>query len=259
MFRMISFLCLTVFCMYPDTICADQPSIITVVNPKAGQIWSKDKINIITWTKSGTMNTEVKIRLFDVQGQNNIKDIVDATSNDGQYDIPAGFFIDVPEGQYTVRVRTVDNQVMGNSAAFLLKNANPITGSQAADQNAPVVAGMPSQGTGQVQSNVTLGYIVFDYPDANTKEFYQNTWYTIKFHTNLSNLTVELLHKQGSNETVVSPGPVAGQLKQDGVKYWFRWLSTGSTNGEYQFRIKTNTGFEKRSTPFRLISAIPDK
>ncbi len=99
------------------TIGNSSSASITVTNPHSGQIWCKGKTYTITWTKSGTMYPNVKIRLF--HGSTKIP-ITDSTPNNGSYswEVP----VDLANGSYYIRVKTVDNQVYDDGEAFTIQN-----------------------------------------------------------------------------------------------------------------------------------------
>jgi len=96
-------------------------SSITVTNPHSGDTWYKGSSYhyIIRWTKSGTMNSNVKIRLY--QGDSRVLAITDSTPNDGEFEwtIPES----VVNGTYYIRVKTVDNAVYDNGEEFNIANA----------------------------------------------------------------------------------------------------------------------------------------
>ncbi len=99
---------------------ADAPSkkaSITVTSPHSGDTWSKGKTYIIKWTKSGSMNPNVKIRL--IQGGTKILSITNSTPNNGSYSwtVPDG----LPTGNYQIRVKTVDNAVYNDSDKFKIE------------------------------------------------------------------------------------------------------------------------------------------
>lgn len=89
---------------------------ITVTAPAAGVNWRRGDAKTISWTKSGSMDSQVKIRLFNSTATVKLLDIVNATPNDGSYGwtIPGT----LAEGQYVIRVRTVDNAVVDDSPVF---------------------------------------------------------------------------------------------------------------------------------------------
>ena len=106
---------------------------ITVTNPHSGDCWEKGHTYTITWTKSGNMNSRVKIRLF--HGSTKIP-ITNSIPNTGSYswEVPT----DLVNGSYYIRVKTIDNAVEGNSEAFT------ITSEGSCNQiiNPHIVAGM---------------------------------------------------------------------------------------------------------------------
>ncbi len=93
---------------------------ITVTNPHSGDTWYKGGSHhyTIRWTKSGSMNANVKIRLY--QGDSRVLAITDSTPNDGEYEwsIPES----VDEGTYKIRVKTIDNAVFDDSEEFYIAN-----------------------------------------------------------------------------------------------------------------------------------------
>jgi len=93
---------------------------ITVTSPGAGANWTIGKTYNITWTRSGVMDANVKIRLFDEAGVNQVLRIVNSTPNNGSFrwTVPQN----LSAGRYRIRVRTVDNLVLGNSGVFTVKN-----------------------------------------------------------------------------------------------------------------------------------------
>ena len=93
---------------------------ITVTNPHSGDIWYKGSSYhyTIRWTKSGTMNANVKIRLY--QGETRVLAITDSTPNDGEYEWSIPDIVD--EGTYKIRVKTIDNAVYDDSDEFNISN-----------------------------------------------------------------------------------------------------------------------------------------
>lgn len=92
---------------------------INVLNPLT---WCNGQSHSIKWTKSGNMNSNVKIRLYNSTGTNKILNITNSTANDGNYDwnIPAT----VSPGEYRIRVKTVDNLVFDDSSTFLISDCS---------------------------------------------------------------------------------------------------------------------------------------
>ncbi len=92
---------------------------ITVTKPSSGNSWCKGKEYTITWTRSGSMNANVKLGLYSSDGNALIRTITNSTANDGTYKwtIPS----DIPTGTYVVKVKTIDNAVSDNSDSFTIK------------------------------------------------------------------------------------------------------------------------------------------
>jgi len=92
---------------------------ITVTKPSPGDNWCKGRKYTITWTKSGSMNANVKLGLYSSDGNALIRTITNGAANNGAYEwtIPS----DIPTGTYVVNVKTVDNAVSDNSNSFTIK------------------------------------------------------------------------------------------------------------------------------------------
>jgi hypothetical protein len=93
---------------------------ITVTSPAAGVNWIKGTTQTITWTRSGTMDSNVKIFLFDQTGSDRIMRITASTPNNGSFRWTVS---ETPDpGRYRIRVRTVDDQVTGHSNVFSISD-----------------------------------------------------------------------------------------------------------------------------------------
>jgi len=92
---------------------------IQVTSPAAGAVWPLNSTQTITWIKSGTMNDRVFIRLFK-DGEPD-QYISENTENDESFPwtVPGTLAV----GNYTVRVRTFDRAVTGDSAIFTIGEA----------------------------------------------------------------------------------------------------------------------------------------
>jgi Kre9/KNH-like N-terminal Ig-like domain len=88
---------------------------IRVTNPSAGIAWGRGTSHEITWTRTGTMDANVRIILLRADGTQ-VGRIVNTTPNDGSYtwEIPA----DTEPGSYKIRVVTVDGAVRDTSDNF---------------------------------------------------------------------------------------------------------------------------------------------
>ncbi len=97
---------------------------ITVTSPYSGNVWYKGNTYTITWTKSGSMDSNVKITLYKPDLVTLQTIIIRPTENDGTYDwhIPDS----IPAGRYVVRVKTMDNTVYDNSEEFNIEEASAI-------------------------------------------------------------------------------------------------------------------------------------
>lgn len=97
---------------------------ITVMAPTAGTKWQRGVVHTITWTKTGALNANVKIRLY--KGTVLSLTIVSTTANDGSFNwkIPASLVL---ANNYKIRVNTVDNLVTGDSGVFSITNTAGLT------------------------------------------------------------------------------------------------------------------------------------
>jgi hypothetical protein len=95
---------------------------ITVTSPAAGVPWDIGGTYTIAWTKTGTMQATVAIRLRSAGSSESdpaALTIANGEANDGSYTwtIPAS----VAPGSYFIRVRTDDSTVIGDSGTFTIK------------------------------------------------------------------------------------------------------------------------------------------
>lgn len=102
--------------------CSAPTGTITVNQPALGAEWCKNQAHLIQWTKSGTMHAQAKIRLWNSSNTTKVLDIVDSTPNDGSYSwtIPNT----VANGNYRIRIVTVDQEVIGLSNIFMIKTCD---------------------------------------------------------------------------------------------------------------------------------------
>lgn len=122
---LVTLMILTVFLAGESTITIDQPA--------SGESWQAGTSPYIKWTKSGSQIGLVKIRLYNSNQSIKILDIDDNIPNNGSYqwNIPA----DLDPGNYVIRVRTMDNQVTGNSKVFIITSSNNSGGSNTPSGN----------------------------------------------------------------------------------------------------------------------------
>ncbi len=90
---------------------------IEVTSPHSGDTWYKGDPYTITWTKSGTQHARVKIRLFNSTGTTKQLEITNDTENDGSFG-PWTIPLSVADGDYVIRVKTIDNGVSDDSDIF---------------------------------------------------------------------------------------------------------------------------------------------
>ncbi len=93
---------------------------IQVTSPAAGAIWPLNSPQTITWIKSGAMDDRVFIRLY--KDMEPAQYISEDTENDGSFPwtVPGS----LATGSYTIRVRTLDRAVKGDSSAFTIGREN---------------------------------------------------------------------------------------------------------------------------------------
>ena len=92
---------------------------IVITSPHAGDTWRVGESHPVTWTKTGDMDDEVKVRLF--QGNTAVLEIADRAPNTGS--CPWVISASVAPGRYVIRVRTLDNAVVDNSDPFAIEAA----------------------------------------------------------------------------------------------------------------------------------------
>ncbi|MEN8222654.1 MAG: Ser-Thr-rich GPI-anchored membrane family protein [Acidobacteriota bacterium] len=96
---------------------ASSPSAsITVTSPDTGSIWLSGTPRIITWTKSGTMNANVKINIFkgSINPANFVEQLTAPNSGSVNWTVPSGYIA----GIYRIRIKTADGEVTGDSPFF---------------------------------------------------------------------------------------------------------------------------------------------
>ncbi|MCJ7524917.1 MAG: GPI anchored serine-threonine rich family protein [Candidatus Aminicenantes bacterium] len=93
---------------------------IEVTSPHTGDTWYKGQTNTIAWTKTGTMDDFVKIKLRNSTSTAVELDIVTPIANNGTYSwkIPTS----VAPGEYVIRVRVMEGAVYGESGVFSIAN-----------------------------------------------------------------------------------------------------------------------------------------
>ena len=171
------------------------PPEITITSPHLEDKWKQGNTYTIVWTKTGNMNSYVKIRLY--QGSTKILGITDKTENDGSYQwtVPSS----VTNGQYTIRVKTIDNKVYDDSDTFTISNAS-------------ITITNPHSGDKWVKGN--------SYTIKWTKAGNMNSYVKIRLY-------------QGSTKIL----GITDKTENDGSYQWT--VPSSVTNGQYIIRVKT--------------------
>jgi C1A family cysteine protease len=100
-----------------------QPAI-TVTAPGAGADWKTGSAQVITWTRAGALDDNVRIELF--KGGVKLSDITASAANNGSYDwLLPGSLADGSD--YVVRVTTLDNVVSADSGMFSISSTAILT------------------------------------------------------------------------------------------------------------------------------------
>ena len=104
---------------------------ITITAPTIGTAWVKSAVKTISWSKQGIQDANVKIQLF--MGTTKKLDIALSTPNSGSFEwlVPST----LANGNYTIKVITLDGKVTGVSKAFaiaagMIKLTAPVTGNK---------------------------------------------------------------------------------------------------------------------------------
>jgi hypothetical protein len=134
---------------------------ITVTQPTTGVTWNSGGTYTITWTKTGQMDTNVKINLH--QGSNHILTISDSAPNTGtfQWTVPTT----LAAGTYQIRVRTLIGAVAGDSQPFTISKVQLVQVRAEAAQQAANLFKRPKLTISNVAVNsnnegfvITFGY-----------------------------------------------------------------------------------------------------
>ncbi len=110
-----------------DTITAPEPYSLQVVAPNGGEEWEYGSTQTISWTSSG-FDGSVRIGLYagGVAEANLDRELVDATENDGEYDLMVPFDED-PGTEYRIGIRKVGDETVvdfSDNPITLAKPAN---------------------------------------------------------------------------------------------------------------------------------------
>ncbi len=177
---------------------------IVVTNPHSGDTWTKGQTYTIIWTKSGTMDSNVKITLYKPDHTTLQTIIAKPTANDGSYDwtIPDS----IPNGQYIVRVKTMDNTVYDDGETFTI-----------------------------IENPVQLPYISVESPHSEDI-WYKGQAYTINWTSNLP-ATAEIKIKLYNGDLTSKILDIVNSTTNDGSYSWT--VPTGLNVGNYRIKIQT--------------------
>ncbi len=142
---------------------------MTVTNPVSSETVAKGSSYRIMWRKSGDQHASVKIRLYNSTGTTKILEITNNTANSGSFNwrVPNS----VTNGNYVVRVKTIDNITTDDSAVFSISNPNNQAGSINYSDAPNTKPGSINSGTRPSLQNVP----VVDLYDLQIKDlFYRN-------------------------------------------------------------------------------------
>jgi len=92
---------------------------LTITSPHRGDNWEQYRTYIITWTQRGSLNANVKIRLYNSAGTVKIHDISNSrltTSERIRWTVPGS----IRDGHYIIRVKTLNNLVSDDSDVFAI-------------------------------------------------------------------------------------------------------------------------------------------
>ncbi len=97
---------------------------ITVKKPNSQNTWIKGNTYKIVWSKSGNMDSQVKITLYKPDHKSLIYIIAKPTPNNGSFlwTIPNS----IPSGKYLVRVKTMDNSVYDDGEVFKIDSLSNV-------------------------------------------------------------------------------------------------------------------------------------
>jgi Kre9/KNH-like N-terminal Ig-like domain len=91
---------------------------ITVTKPALNEVWIKGQPQpyAITWTKTGSMPSNVRITLRNKASTEVVQEIVDGAPNSGSYMWPIP--VSLPDGEYCIRVRVKTTDISDDSEVF---------------------------------------------------------------------------------------------------------------------------------------------
>ena len=199
--------------------------VIRVTAPAAGATWCIGSSYTITWTRSGTMDETVVIRLrLRGGGDTGTRLVINRTENDGSYGpwvVPA----DVTPGEYFIRINTTDGAVTDSSGAFNIATCSDPT---------------PPPG----------GSIAVTSPGASSS-WRPGSRQTIEWTrtgslTPMANIT---LRREGAPEPEAPASRIADGCANNGSRVWF--IPESLAEGRYFVRVKSG-GVQGDSAVFSI-------
>ena len=201
---------------------------IRVTSPTAGARWCVGSSYTVTWTKTGTMDANVSIRLrLRGGGKPGELTLAERTENDGRFgpwEVPAG----VTPGKYMISIRTVDGAATCSSEYFGITSCHGLT---------PPAAGTITVTTPDASCNWR--------PGSRQKI----TWTKTGALNPMANIT---LRREGAPETEPAAARIADGCANNGSRTWF--IPDDLPEGRYFVRVRSG-GVQGDSEVF-AISAL---
>ena len=186
---------------------------LNITSPSSGTSWYTGKTYNITWVKTGNMNNQIKIRLFDRSGTTKVMDIVNSAPNNGQFQwtVPRT----VNSGQYVIRVRTVDGAIWNQSTPFTIQKGGVSSATQPPGAP-PETTPQPPSGT-SVSQPAFLATSAYDFSITQLTRDHGNLWATVKNDGNkaFNGLLPFRIQAMGHDNTIpISLNLPAGESRQ---------------------------------------------
>ena len=91
---------------------------ITVTSPVSGNSWTKGSTHNITWTKTGTQSSNIKINVFknSISSGNFVEQLTGPNNGSYNWTVPSSY----TSGNYILRIKTTDNKVYDDSDVFAI-------------------------------------------------------------------------------------------------------------------------------------------
>ncbi len=199
----------------------------------------------IKWTKTGNMNANVKIRLFNATATQKMLNIVNSTPNTGIYSwtIPNS----VSQGDYILRIKTIDDEVMDDSEVF----------------NISVDPSKPKLMKEKKYNAYDVGKIEILAP-SKSSNWKEGSVYSIKWKDTFRDkktTKIDLYNYSGNKflKTIATILPInvikihKGGVKSSGVSYnWFIPKGTYVWPGNFRIKISRTSGGSAMSEQFHI-------